>query len=418
MPKHASGRPSTGAATKAHNANGRIPAPRPRALPGRWVDLARDGDTTGRYTRHAAGAAFMCAAARAGLTYTDVESIIIGGRLFDDTYRTRDNGRPRSLRSALVKARRDWDRAVRHVADTPPATTRREATQRLATIRAAADTTTWTGRAATRNRTVLRALHTISETLGTLTPRVSIRTLTEDTPYRGHKTIARALDDLETLGWIQRQKPGPHATVTTYRLRAPSKGVASDTRDRPSLRGTSCVRYDHPSTALGLTLSVHAATIHTRLTGKPMTRNDMARATGYAPSTCGKWLTTLTRHKLATRTTEGWTAGPADPDQVATDLGADDIIEARAERHQQQRANHQKWLHHRQKGKAMADTPNRRRPRTPRPQPAMVPGLCAVTPELLAKLVDADFAARLTELIAAQQRPAPNNVTPITRATR
>lgn len=71
----------------------------------------------------------------------------------------------------------------------------------------------------------------------------------------------------------------------------------------------------------------------------------MHALTGFAKSTCGRWLVVLARLGLAVDTGHGWVRGDADPDVVAKDLGVDEIVQARAARHDIQRAGYIEACH-------------------------------------------------------------------------
>lgn len=328
-----------------------------RPLSARWVDLARDGDTTGDYARPTAAAmALMCAAVNAGLSYADVDALLLGSRLYVDAYLTKDDGRRRTTSGAAVKARRDWDKAVSYIAARPPVDTREDAHQHLKEVREAALQHRWTGRTGPRDKVVLLALVTIGESLGTVTPMVSVRTLCEDTPIRGSMTVARALDSLDASGWISREHGG-RGEPTRYALKIPSRGVASDTSDPPLPGGRLMYQIRPPSgpggvrsdgqltTPLATAVGVHGATIYGHLSDRPQSRNDLHFSTGFAKSTCGKWLANLARLGLAVDTGAGWVRGPADPVAVAKDMGVEKIVKARADRHEIQRAGYRRECH-------------------------------------------------------------------------
>lgn len=300
----------------------------------------------GDYARPTAAAmALMCAAVNAGWAYADVDSLILGGRLHVDAYMTKDDGRRRSIRSAAVKARRDWDKATAYVTNRPTIHTPGDAHRELGMVRAAIHTHTWTGRSGPRDKAVLLALVAIGESLGTVHPTVSVRTLTEDTPYRSWVTIKHAIDSLHRLGWISIDKASRAGEPSGYTIRTPPAGgqYVNNTCSPP--RGEIDVQgLPTQADALATALTVRCANVYVALTSEPASRNRIAKAAGVANMTCSKWLAALARLGLAVDTGAGWVRGDADPDVVAKSLGVEDVIEARAERHALHRAGYRQAM--------------------------------------------------------------------------
>lgn len=322
-------------------------------LDGRWVDLARDGDTRGDYARPTAAAmAFMAAAVNAGLTFADVDALLLGGQLYDAAYLTKSDGRRRQVRSAATLARRDYDKAVRYVADRPSVIDAAEALQTLGMLRTAIATADWPGRSGPRDKAVLEALVAIGESLGTVRPAVSLRTLCEDTPYRSAVTVKNALDSLAASGWVTRERGDTIDQPTVYTLT--ERGSQREQHMLYPRVGGDVQVTTPPSTPLALVLGVHAATVHATLTDLPVSRNDLHRLTGFAKSTCGKWLAQLARLGLARQTPAGWVRTTLAPEQVAFEHGADLIALNRATAHALQRAG---WAEHLGRGPVLVPVP-------------------------------------------------------------
>jgi hypothetical protein len=287
--------------------------------------------------------ALHCAAINAGMSFADIESLTANGDLFRDAYLTKDDGRRRHLRSALTKMRRDYDKAARYVGDRPTILAAAEALQHLADVRTAINTTRWTGRIGPRDKTVLTALVTSAESLGTIRPTISIRTLCEDTPYRAFKTVANAIDSLAKQGWITKDRDDGPDAPTRYTLHRPMGGANVHTTCS-SPWGETAVHDCAPlSTRLATTVGVHGATVHAALGEVPASRNDVHRVSGVSKRTCSRWLGELARLGLARQTPAGWVRGDTDPETVAFEHGVDLVEFDRAQRHALQRQGWAEW---------------------------------------------------------------------------
>lgn len=296
------------------------------------MDLLVDGDTNGRYEASwRACAAAMLAAVNAGWSASMFEEQVRRGPFWADVYLKKDTGKPRSEASAVKKLYRDYNKTIQYAADRPAIIDPDQACKRLEEVREAIPYGDWSGRAGLRDRTVLEALLLIAESMGTLHPTVSVRTLTQGTPYKGAITVSRALTALERRGWIRKDPSVKAGAPSGYALLDPSKqflgGIISGT-SHPSKGGRDNVPVLTPpdrytSKRLALVAGQHAATLQSWLTAQPQSLGALKRHTGFAYNTVKKHINRLARVGLARHTPEGWVIGDTDPETVAFEHGAD-----------------------------------------------------------------------------------------------
>jgi hypothetical protein len=321
----------------------------PKPLSGRWVDLLRDGNQGDYATNHAAVMAVAVAAVRAGWSFADFDAELSNPwNKLAQQHRIKDDGRQRTGSHAATKLRRDWDKAVLFARQNPTVSDRTEALQQVGLIRAAARAADWTGRSGPRDMAVLGILLDAASAHSTLTPTLSLREICERSPYRGFKTCGRAIEALALAGWITVDRREAAADQpNSYRLHAPGKGgskrhnttvCAGGTDDVsvwPPPTGHSRERY---STDLALVFGTHAAIVHATLDPDiPQTRPQVVQRSGVSESTAKRWLRNLSRAGLARQTPKGWLQGLTDPQLVAADYGAFDVVLDREARHAKDR---------------------------------------------------------------------------------
>ena len=242
---------------------------------------------------------------------------------------------------------RDWAKAIRYVNANPTPHGRPETHQAIGVIRAAAATRDWPGRSGPRNRIIMNTLLNIADSIPSVTPKVSIRTLCEHTPYRSIQTIANALAALEEAGWITRNRTGADAAeVTTYGLRVPPARVPIVDKRYPSLRVEVMSTYGTPvSSDLGMALGAHAASIHSALdpeVGQSVA--ELVTRSGISRRTVFRWLPKLAKLGLARHSPKhGWLRGDTDPGFVASDYDVPDKVMEREARHKLQREGFHAW---------------------------------------------------------------------------
>jgi hypothetical protein len=324
-------------------------------LPTKWATLIRDGDTDGHYqTSHAAVMAAAVPCARAGWTVHDWTTAMTDPRnTLANHYHRKDDGRPRTHSNSMGRILRDWAKATRYATDHPRVNNPAEAMQHLGLVRSTMARTPWAGRTGLRDRIILEAILDIAETKPTTCPTISIRSLCEQTPYRGNQTAMRALHHLTDLGWLtpDRTRSGP-GQPTAYRLGIPTvseTGAAgcalpggvgaapsSDTLTGPVGR----ISHD-----LALRFGPQSALVYSTLDPDiPQRIVTVTSRSGLARSTVNKWLPELAILGLAYKTPGGWHQGLRDVDLVAVEQGSLDLAEARAVRHDLQRRGWVEWI--------------------------------------------------------------------------
>ena len=373
-----------------------------RPLAGRWFAAVRDGD--GWDAAYATAIKVLDAAARAGWTWDDVVHLFNDSALYKDAYLTRsDDGSRRNSPAASDRFRHDWDDALDLIERTAPIVDKIGAYAKLLQIRDAADRHQWTGRTQLCDRIVLNALLDVADTLGTVNPQVSARTLCEDTPYMERRRISRALLSLAGRGWLTIDRSGlDRSEPSIYRLKIPTglEGgyVVSQDIAPPPVGTSGTVRTPlaervTPSAGpkavqLAMALTPHQQAVYAALTNVPKSRNQIVKRSGISRPTTSRALPALALAGLARQSVGpngevlGWVRGDTDPDVVVFERGVEFKEEARRDRHKAQRKD---WKDHyegratdRQKALARADDLRQKREagslqrlaeRTPKPLP-------------------------------------------------
>lgn len=289
----------------------------------------------------------------AGRTVDDFISDMLDPRnQLGDFYRYTEGRHPRtrSQGAQIGKMRGTWAKAVARDAANPQIKSRPEALQRLGEIRSAVASTGWSGRTGLRDKIVMLALLDIGDSRGTISPRVSLRTLCEDTPYATLSAIRNALASLAKAGWLTADRRGMERTeATIYRLDIPPRPVPPTTHEDP-LPGEGLVRGWHnemaqPGVDLGMALGPHAATIHDALrvdAGQSVAQ--VIAQSGISRRTVYRWLPRLAESGLAVQADGVWFRGPESPGAVVASLGADAKLTMRSTRHKLQREAFHGWV--------------------------------------------------------------------------
>jgi hypothetical protein len=250
--------------------------------------------------------------------------------------------RPRRPQGVTRKIRREWDRAQEWLATHPSIANSVEARQRIGLWIANVDHLDWTGRAGIRDRAAYLAILERATEVGSISPAISVRTLCEATPYRGFKTMCRAIDSLAARGLIRVRVSVEAANPNTYILLEPPAGKSRDQVthiDRASLGGNAVSLGPEVRTALGLALGAHTAAVYAVLASAPLSPEALAELAHVSRKTVVRKLKVLSEPgvDLAVKVEGGWVAGLADPALVAKEHGAADVEVDRMFRHAAQR---------------------------------------------------------------------------------
>lgn len=319
-----------------------------RALPGRWIDLARDGDTQGTYrSRSEAAMALALAMANHGWTHTDWHTEMTDpGNQLAAWALTRPDGTMRSRRDTARRLDHTWTKATKRVGEQPPARTRPDILARLAEIQTEADTWTWTGRNARRDHDTLTDLLGHATRHATLTPSISVRALCELGRRHGARSTHAALHSLAERGWIRIDKPTDRKLAARYHLLTPARQATGTPGNTvvSRLPREGCVprltaRRDQALDGLALVLSPVAADLYAALDGSPVSARELGRRVGCSHPTVARWLPRLARLGLAERGGDGWFRGAGD---VATVTG-EAAGEARARRAARHAGDRARW---------------------------------------------------------------------------
>ncbi len=329
------------------------------ALPGHAVDALRDGAPRGMRSETAMSLAVSMV--NGGLDWQDFHAALTDPRNgLSDWALRRANGTPRQAHDTYVRLDRTWRKAQAFVATSPPVANRREVLQVVGEMRAEADLREWPGRGGIRDREVYCALLGLATERATLTPSVSVRTLTEMTSFRGWKTICRALDSLVAQGVLQRIAPGSGDQPGRYRLvpacvsdrhissHAELGGTDVSLRDGGATGSAGSEEREWPlaplsrgRTRLGLVLGAHAAAVHAALVDEfPVPVAAIVSRSGASRATVYRWLPRLARLGLAREAPGGWMATSLDPERVAFEHDVPLIEEDRHLRHELARSGY------------------------------------------------------------------------------
>lgn len=322
-------------------------------LAGKWIDLLRDGDHTGRYrSRSEAAMALALAMTNAGWTWPDWHR-----EMTDDTNRlaawalTRPDGTTRTTRDTTRRLESTWTKAQARAADRPAVNTPTDTQHLIGEIRATASTRTWHGPGGRRDRDVLTALLDLATQRGTTTPQTSVRALCEHTAYRSARTISTALRSLTEAGWLTPDRDPRRSSATTYRLALPRGGQGGQNlhmstshtpreapvQELPTHRARSCAQRELRD--LGLVLTPTAVEVYAALTDEPVSAREVSRRSGVSRRTVDGWLPRLAKLGLARDPAESgrWVRGDTEPGVVAMERDVVGAELGRAARHMAER---------------------------------------------------------------------------------
>ena len=343
----------------------RSPSAPPRPLSAPIAALLGDGDVEGRYmSRSEAVMATALAAAGAGWTETAWRDALRAGGLGEwaDTQRRKTGTRrPRNPADAERRLATTWAKALRRVAERPPAADAPSVHAELAAVAVAADhnPAAWRGAAGVTDRAVLAALVDVAAAACTLTPSASTRQLSEAANI-SPATAAVALHRLCGRGWLRLEQAAAGTLAATWRLLRPD-AVADPPREveevldalppRPLTPAGSARGHDAFAHTIHGGLGRVAARLFDALDDGVyggLTVAQLAALTGLHPRTVGRHLIALQASGLAASGHGGhsWarslTAGnpdllPAALAEAAALLGSTGVTTRRRERHTAQR---------------------------------------------------------------------------------
>lgn len=317
------------------------------------------------------------------------------------TWRDRGTRRPRSRTDAERVLRRQWDKAVRHVAtsgrqigDDPTFDARADAIAahvRHIQTRADAAPGRWTRGGGPADRRILDALCLLGLQALQTCIEADIRRLALMTGL-GRETARTALLRLADDGWITQAAAatGPHGAtwsidphdsfhkdVDTARSQADPRPEGAGAAERTTLLHT-LTQHLHDATHDLFThspgLGPHAGNLYAKTTTQPQTLPQLARATGESPEALNQVLTTLTAIGVLQRDHIGWRRPRTDQrDRAAQRLGVDGRLTQRAHRYALERELWAWW----QAEETWMRSPKRLHPKH-RPGPgqlALLPGI-------------------------------------------
>lgn len=333
----------------SHRPDPQLPETRPafRPLPADLRDMLRDGVGPDRTEQRSAVRRVTIGAINAGWNFADFDAAMNDPRNGLITwFLERDDRKPRNARATSVKIRREWDRAREWLIEHPAITNGAEARQQIGLWTARLDELDWSGRSGLRDRAIYVQLLKRGTEIGTLTPQISVRTLCEATPYRGFKTVSRALESLEQRQLLKPKRVGGSTDATAYELLSPpSKQSAQVTHNySPFPGGDSVSVVRSADKALGLAFGAHAAAVYAALSDEvPLMPTAIARRANVSVRTANNKLKLLGAADvgLARRTPDGWVSNGPDPALVAAEHGAMDAEIDRTFKHAVQRHNWQ-----------------------------------------------------------------------------
>lgn len=309
----------------------------------------------------------LIGAAAARWKHSDVAALVdtVPGLEHIRTYRDGARRRPRSQRDATLLLRRQWDKAVTHVAttprqigDDPTFDTRADAIAthiRDVQTRADASTGRWNTRGGPTDRRILDALCILALQALRSTVEADIRRLALMTGT-GRETVRTALRRLTDDSWITptQAATGPHATHWTInptpllhnpaspaRSQADPRPAGAGAAERHALLATLTPRLDDathdlftPSPGLGH----HAGNTWARTTTTPQTLHELAHQLGDSPERTFQTLDRLVDAGVLIRTHTGWQRPLTDRRATAAHhLGVDGRLNDRARRYNLER---------------------------------------------------------------------------------
>ncbi len=249
------------------------------------------------------------------------------------TYRDRGDRRPRSRVDAARVLRRQWDKAVKHVAsaprqigDDPTFDARADAIAahvRGVQARADASAGRWTTGGGPADRRVLDvlcilALQALSGAVEADTRRLALLAGV------GRETARTALLRLSADGWIAQaqEAAGPHGAHWTIspdpvihtpadigRSQADPRPAGAGAAERSALLATLTTRAGdatHDLFTLGPGLGHHAGNTYARTTTEPQDLDELAALTGDSPESTARTLDRLVSAGVLVRSRQGW----------------------------------------------------------------------------------------------------------------
>lgn len=311
------------------------------------------------------------------------------------SWRDRSRRRPRSRAAAAAVLRRQWDKAVRHVAtsgrqigEDPTFDARAAAIAahvRQLQTRADATAGRWARRGGPADRRILDVLCILALQALTVSVEADIRRLALMAGI-GRETARTALLRLADDGWVTQDKAadGPHGAVwsidpqndfhsdvTPSRSQADPRPEGAGAAERTTLlqtltRRVAAARHDlfTPGPGLGL----HTGNIYARTTIQSQRLLEFATAVGEPPTAVGRILDRLVSIGVLIRTSTGWRRPQADRRAAAAQqLGITGRLDQRARRYSIERELWAWW----QAEQTWMTTPRRLQPKH-RPGPGQL----------------------------------------------
>ena len=381
--------------------NGRLYLPGPkRALPGPSAAALEEDAACGDAS--AVLWTVLIGAASARWRYKDVAALAdtAPGLEHVRTYRDRSTRAKRSPLDSEKILKRQWDKAVRHVAINPrqigaDPTFEARATEitvyiRNVQARAKANAGRWTQRGGPADWRILTALSLYALQALTTTVEADIRRLAIATGI-GRETARTALLRLAEDGWITQTKPaeGPHAAhwkinaapsihnlVNTSRSQADPRPAGAGAAERTTLltelqAHLEALAHDLFTTTPGL--GHLAGNLYSHTTTSPTPAEDIALAAGTNLSCTRALLQKLASIHVITQTPTGWKRTPLDQrTRAAKALGAHGTLEERRSRYKIERELWAWWQAENTWMKSPSKTKSQHRPA--RGQLSLLPG--------------------------------------------
>ncbi len=382
--------------------HGRLYLPGPRRLLPRASQAALDEDA-------AAGDAsavlwrVLIGAAAARWRYSDVAQLVdtAPGLEHVRTYRDRSHRVARSRADAERVLRRQWDKAVRHVAttrrqvgDDPTFDARADAIAALVRRiqrRADASPGRWTRGGGPADRRILDALCVLVLQSLQASVEADIRRLALLAGI-GRETARTALLRLADDGWIIQAQAadGPHGAAWsidptgafhrdagTSRSQADPRPAGAGAAERTSLLTTLTRRLDdcaHDLFTVSPGMGHHAGNVYARTSTDPQDLDELSQATGADAATTRRTLDRLTSAGVLIQTRDGWRRRPTDYRRAAAaHLDVSGRLDDRARRYRIERELWAWW---------QAEEAWMRAPRRTAPSRRPGPGQFALLPEL------------------------------------
>lgn len=310
--------------------------PQGRRSETRWKNLLRDGSPRG--SRSEADMSIALGMANDGLTYEDFKNALLdpdnkGGE------RAREIAE-RDLHRAERYLRRAWDKAQTRMQQIPPITDRAEAGAVIAQMRDAVRGSQWPGLAGSSNVKVLEYLVGVATRVLSLEIHVSHRQLGEGAGI-ARETAGKALQRLESAGWLKVVRSGSGTRGSLVRLRPPTSPCADSAEpdERHSMPTLILAAHDaFRHRGLGAT-SYQLYTILDE--AGPLSSEALSERSGKHRSTVKRKLKELAATGLAIQLDDGsWRAVARDLDDVAEGLLVAGIGEQARRRHATERATY------------------------------------------------------------------------------